>query len=560
LQGVAGTEAFVVLKSSVTNQFHALWDFGAYTWFTPKAYPNTDGSINDDFGSSSIYQLGVPPQPVNQLNIYEVSSQLDNWQAWLNGATLYHTPETAFNNVSINTTILGGGAYAVDDPNDPFINYYSVNFAGDISEVLIFNRGLDDSERVAVNRYLANKYAVTPVVALTSPADNAVLPGATNITLTANAADSAGIQQVGFYANNTPLGVLTKPPYNLVWSNVAPGGYTLSATAIDNNGLSFTSTVFNISVPGLAITTPTNNSVLTAPASVPVSASVVDGAGVSQVQFFQGTNVLAILTNFPYAFIWSNAPAGVYPLTAVATDEYGLALTSSVVNLTVDDVPTVSLTNPLNNARFIAGTNINLTATAADGSDAIALVQFFQGTNLLGGVASAPYRLTWTNAPAGAYALTARATDLNGLVATSAVVNVLVAGITLTNPPNNDALAAPAGATLGVAITDNVAITQVRFFQGTNSLGTVTSPPYTFNWTGVPVGVYTLSATAIDAGGLVFSSAPVTVIVDANPNTTNHSGDGTSDYVDFIEGRNPLVGAVPDTNGLVNLQIYTPLQ
>jgi len=53
----------------------------------------------------------------------------------------------------------------------------------------------------------------------------------------------------------------------------------------------------------------------------------------------------------------------------------------------------------------------------------------------------------------------------------------------------------------------------------------------------------------------------VNVIVDTNPNTSDRDGDGVSDWIEYLEGRNPLVaGAVPDTNGIVNLQTYTPLQ
>lgn len=37
-------------------------------------------------------------------------------------------------------------------------------------------------------------------------------------------------------------------------------------------------------------------------------------------------------------------------------------------------------------------------------------------------------------------------------------------------------------------------------------------------------------------------------------------GDGVNDYIERIQGRNPKVaGAVPDSNGLVNLQVFTPL-
>jgi len=37
-------------------------------------------------------------------------------------------------------------------------------------------------------------------------------------------------------------------------------------------------------------------------------------------------------------------------------------------------------------------------------------------------------------------------------------------------------------------------------------------------------------------------------------------GDGISDYIEFLQGRNPLADAVADTNGIINLRIYTPLK
>jgi hypothetical protein len=46
-----------------------------------------------------------------------------------------------------------------------------------------------------------------------------------------------------------------------------------------------------------------------------------------------------------------------------------------------------------------------------------------------------------------------------------------------------------------------------------------------------------------------------------NPQNTDTDFDGVSDYVEVIQGRNPNDpnGAVPDTTGLVNLKVYTPL-
>lgn len=45
-----------------------------------------------------------------------------------------------------------------------------------------------------------------------------------------------------------------------------------------------------------------------------------------------------------------------------------------------------------------------------------------------------------------------------------------------------------------------------------------------------------------------------------NPYAVDTDGDGVSDYDEVRQGRNPLKGAVADTNGQVNLQVFTPLR
>ncbi|MDB5051101.1 MAG: hypothetical protein JWO30_4172 [Fibrobacteres bacterium] len=94
--------------------------------------------------------------------------------------------------------------------------------------------------------------------------------------------------------------------------------------------------------------------------------------------------------------------------------------------ITVNTPPTAAITVPANNANFAAGSNIAITATASDPDGSITKVEFFQGVTKIGEDASSPYQATFSNAPAGAYALTARATDNDGGTFTSAAVNITV--------------------------------------------------------------------------------------------------------------------------------------
>jgi hypothetical protein len=104
-------EVFVVLQTTgATNDLHSLWDFGGPDGYTPKGYPNTDGSISDNFGSDTIYNLGVPSQPLNQYHVYEVASELDNWEAWINGQLLYQISETSFDTVDFSRGMVLGSS------------------------------------------------------------------------------------------------------------------------------------------------------------------------------------------------------------------------------------------------------------------------------------------------------------------------------------------------------------------------------------------------------------------------------------------------------------------
>ena len=216
---------------------------------------------------------------------------------------------------------------------------------------------------------------IPPQVKILEPMNGAKFLTPADIGICAVAYDIDGhVTTVEFFAGTNSLGIRTnnpmsagpQNPFCLVWSNVPPGDYVLTAKATDNGGASTVSDPVNISVltgpppppptnypPVVRITSPPNNSFFHSPVNLPIYAYAHDRDGVvTSVEFFEGTNSLGLGqglcltafpgTNFPpfcvsnvFFLVWSNPPVGTYALTAVATDNGGASTVSGVVNVTI---------------------------------------------------------------------------------------------------------------------------------------------------------------------------------------------------------------------------------
>ena len=110
-----------------------------------------------------------------------------------------------------------------------------------------------------------------------------------------------------------------------------------------------TVTVVDTTAPSVAITTPTNGSVYLEPATFAVIATASDAAGnISQVEIFQGTNSLGVMTNAAaYSVVRSNLSAGTYTFKAATTDACGNMGTSAVVTVTVRSSLPLTVSGPI---------------------------------------------------------------------------------------------------------------------------------------------------------------------------------------------------------------------
>jgi len=91
--------------------------------------------------------------------------------------------------------------------------------------------------------------------------------------------------------------------------------------------------------------------------------------------------------------------------------------------------------------------------------------------------------------------------------------------VSLTSPANNATYAIGATVTLTATATDaDGTIASVKFYNGSTLLSTVTTAPYTYSWTNVAQGSYSITAVATDNSANQTTSTAVSIIV-GNPQT-----------------------------------------
>ena len=250
--------------------------------------------------------------------------------------------------------------------------------------------------------------------------------------------------------------------------------------------------------------------------------NVPNTAGVTNVALTSITFPTALANGSEFRLRWIDDNADqTSPDHIVGLDNVSIQL--PVVNA----LPTVTLTAPAAGATFDALASVNLTADATDTDGTISKVEFFRGAVKLGEDMASPYEFAWTNVLSGSYALTAVATDNLLGTATSTAVNITVTNadnvtpsVTLTAPANGSTIVTSSVELAATAADTDGVVSKVEFFNGATKLGEDTTSPFTYSWTGVATGNYTVTAVATDNDTATTTSTAVNFSVAVPISTT----------------------------------------
>jgi thermitase len=176
-----------------------------------------------------------------------------------------------------------------------------------------------------------NADTVKPTVNILSPAGGSTVSGA-DLRTTATAADNVGVAKVHMQLNGSEPVVDTVAPYLIYWDPITTDGpRTLTVTAYDAAGNStkatrtftVTSSHSDTTKPAVTVTAPAEGA--TVSGNLQINVTATDASGISIVELYKGTSLVATDIEAPYSFTQNTTqlPEGENSVAVRATDVNG---------------------------------------------------------------------------------------------------------------------------------------------------------------------------------------------------------------------------------------------
>ena len=351
-----------------------------------------------------------------------------------------------------------------------------------------------------------------PIVSITSPSQNASFISPANINILANASNANGsISKVEFFNGAVKLGEDLTSPYSFSWNGVLAGNYALTAKATNNTGGVTTSSAVLVSVSNPVVKSPFGG----ARANIPgiIEAEQYDMGG----------------QNIAYYDLSTANEGGAFRSDAVDIE----ATSSGGYNVGwIQNGEWLDYSIVINTSG-----NYKIDARIAAVADGKTFALQLDGVTL--GSFSVPNTGGWQNwqivtlnnivltAGQKTLRILATSTDLNidQLSFTTTVVSNNSPSINLTSPLSNATYNAPTSIVIAANASDvDGTISKVEFYNGETKLGESSTSPYTFTWSNVTAGTYSIAAKAFDNKNASTTSASVTVKVNTVVVTNTCSG------------------------------------
>jgi O-glycosyl hydrolase len=291
------------------------------------------------------------------------------------------------------------GLFAVDDETAPVKTYTPRKNFYTLSQITKWVR--PGAQRIGVT---GADWPLTPLVAFKHPTSGQLtLVGINNDTaaapLNGTLASLRGLTHLDLY--------YTTATTNLAFAgSVLVSNDTFSALIPADSVFTLTGTPGGLAA---ALSAPAAGAQFTAPADIPIRATVVPAtARIAGVEFYRDATKLGEATHAPYALTWARAPVGDYALTARVHETGGTVTTSAVVQVSVTGPLTQIRVTPTNSTVAIGSTQpFQAAGMDSAGHDLGAVVSWSVsggGTISSNGVFSAaglPGYLYWITAASG---------------------------------------------------------------------------------------------------------------------------------------------------------------